>query len=346
MSKDIEISKALELCGFVTGDRQESRLMNLLSVILKLQTDPPIPLSFADIYDQLLKEESGSKLSKAWVHRVLKSLIETQLVRVESPTAHRKRYIADVNTVMSGLEQLKSERIRDLEGQSSEIKKTLTEVSNLDCGDLAQQFVKSVTGAQQKISSRIVRGVEELHRVLRYNMLDVAKKGDTIRATALSLGPFVEGAMERTIKFIEAAKRGVDVRYLISTDIFRIEELAPDVSFNMEDVMRLMRNLGELRKSGVKFDIRIYDGPRTYNQVSINNDNMALIIAENPVTATWITRDFNPDLIDNAVKAFDRDWKKSKSFLELTPKDLQTFGVEPGGLISKITSADKEEKPD
>ena len=328
--------EALELCGFLTGNRHESRLMNLLSVILKLQEDPPIPLAFAEIYDQLMKEEQGSKLTKAWVHRVLKSLVEVQLVRIENPTAHRKRYIADVNTVMAGLEQLKSVRIEELEVQKSEVDKTLEDVTNLDCGTLAQQFVRIVTGAQQKISSRIVRGVDELHRVLRYNMLDVAKKGDKIRATVLWLGPFVgEGTLDRTERFLEAAKRGADVRYMLSTDVYRLDELT-DSKFNVAGALELIRYVHKLRKEGVKFDIRIYAGPKTYNQVSLNRENMALVIAENPVTATWITRDFNPDLIDNAVKAFDKDWKKAKSFLEMTPEDMKSFGAKPGGLISSL----------
>jgi hypothetical protein len=343
VSKKDSLSEALELCGFMTGERQESRLMSLLTVILKLQTDPPIPLTFSEIYNQLLRDGPETKLTKAWIHRVLKSLVDVQLVRLESPTSHRKRYIADVNTVMAGLEQLKSNRIRELESQKGEIDKKLSEVGRLDCGELAQEFVKSITGAQQKISSRVVRGVEELHRVLRYNMLDVAKKGDTIRATALWLGPFVDGAMERTMKFIEAAQRGADVRYMISTEVFGLEEMLSSSSFNLEQVIILLRNLDELRKGGLKFDIRIYAGPKTYNQVSMNNNNMALIIAEDPVTATWITRDFNPDLIDNAVKSFDREWKKAKSFLEMTPKDLRAFGVEPGGLISKFTSPNGKE---
>jgi Fe2+ or Zn2+ uptake regulation protein len=344
VSEKTDITAALELCGFLTGNKQESRLMNLLSVILKLQKNPPIPLTFAEIYEELIKEEQGSKLTRAWVHRVLKSLVEDQLVRIENPTAHRKRYIADVNTVMAGLEQLKSDRIHEIETQKIDIEKTLRDITNLDCGDLAQQFVKNVTGAQQKISSRIVRGVDELHRVLKYNMLDVAKKGDTIRATALWIRPFAdEGIMDRTMRFIEAASRGVDVRYMVSTEAFRLDEMTDAAT--TEKGWQMLHYVDELRKSGVKFDVRIYDGPKTYNQVSLNKDNMALVIAEDPVTTTWITRDFNPDLIDNAVKAFDRDWKKAISFFEMTPKDIQSYGAEPGGLISKI-SKDRSEESD
>lgn len=342
MPEDIDISDALELCGFLSGDRQQSRLMNLLSIILKLQKDPPIPLAFAEIYDQLMKEEPEAKLTKAWVHRVLKSLVEIQLVRIENPTSHRKRFIADVNTVMAGLEQLKTNRIHELEEQKSEIDKTLEDVTDLDCGTLTQQFIKTVTGTQQKISSRIVRGVDELHRVLRYNMLDVAKKGDTIRATVLWLEPFVgDNTLERTRRFIEAAQRGADVRYMLSTDVFRRDE-ARDAMAEMEGGFEMLRNVLELRKSGVKFNVRLYDGQNTYNQVSFNNDNMALVIAENPVTAIWITRDFNPDLIDNAVRAFDKDWKKAKSFLDMTPKEMQSLGVLPRGLISEIVIDDRE----
>ena len=342
MPEKIDITEALELCGFLSGDRQESRLMNLLIVILNLQKDPPIPLAFAEIYDQLLKEEQGSKLTKAWVHRVLKSLVDAQLVRVENPSAHRKQYIADVNTVMAGLEQLKSNRVNELEAQRYEIDSTLTDITDLDCGSLAQQFVKNVTGTQQKISSRIVRGVDELHRVLRYNMLDVAKKGDKIRATVLWLGPFVgDSALERTRRFIEAAQRGADVRYMLSTDVFRNLETRDTMSM-MKGAFEMLHSVIELRKSGIKFDVRLYDGPNTYNQVSFNNDNMALVIAENPVTATWITRDFNPDLIDNAVKAFDKDWRKAKSFLDMTPKEMQSLGVPLEALISEIDSDAKE----
>jgi hypothetical protein len=128
---------------------------------------------------------------------------------------------------------------------------------------------------------------------------------------------------------------------MLSTDVFRRDE-ARDAMAKMEGGFEMLRNVLELRKSGVKFNVRLYDGQNTYNQVSFNNDNMALVIAENPVTAIWITRNFNPDLIDNAVRAFDKDWKKAKSFLDMTPKEMQSLGVLPRGLISEIVIDDRE----
>ncbi|MBE0527383.1 MAG: hypothetical protein IH631_10600, partial [Candidatus Thorarchaeota archaeon] len=106
-------------------------------------------------------------------------------------------------------------------------------------------------------------------------------------------------------------------------------------------LMGMMTMFFDLRARGKKFDGKLYAGPKTYNQVSFNNESMALIIAENPVTATWITREFNPDLIDNAVESFDKDWEMAKSILDLTPDDYKAFGAEPEGLIRKALSREE-----
>ena len=162
MAMDKELAEALSFCGFISGEQQESRLLNILRVILRLQTDPPIPLTFSQIYEQIERDDPNITLTKTWVHKVLKGLIDIQLIRVENPTSHRKRYIADVNTVMAGLEQIKGRRIKQLENQVQDIHETLDKVNALECGRLAQNFVKSITGQQQEISSRIVRGVNRI----------------------------------------------------------------------------------------------------------------------------------------------------------------------------------------
>ncbi|MHA1480780.1 MAG: hypothetical protein ACTSQZ_05110 [Candidatus Thorarchaeota archaeon] len=342
MPIDEKLAAALNLCGFTTGERQESRLMNILGVILRLQEFPPVPLAFAEIYEQFLKENPSSRLTKAWVHRVLKTLVATQLIRVENPTAHRKKYIANVNTIVAGLEQLKGNTIENLETTNIEIDEELTKINALDCEHLSKELIKAVTGRQEEVSSRILRGVKELHRVLRYNMLDVAGEGDIIRATVLWLEPFVDDETGiRLMRFVEAAEKGTDVRFLVTTDMFRVEA-ERGIQGSVEDTIRLLTILVNMKEKGKKFDIRIYAGPHTYNQISFNDENMALVITENPVTATWMTRKFNPDLIDNAIKTFDNDWKKSKSFFELTQQEFDMFGVDYEELNRLMDSYEEE----
>jgi len=344
MPVDKQLAEILNICGFISGEKHETRLMSILAVILRLQQDPPIPLSFADIYEQLHKDEPDLTLSKAWIHRVLKMLIEMNLVRVDNPAAHRKKYIADVNTIMAGFEQLKSVKIEELEEKRSEIEKELAEVTAIDCGHVSKEFIQSVTGRQEEVSSRVVRGVEELHRVLRFNMLEKAGEGDIIRATLLWIGPFMNEAVNsRLERFFQAAERGAEIRYLVSTDIFNLEK-NPEGKQVLQGLFGMMEKFKDLRARGKKFDTKLYGGPKTYNQVSFNFESMALIIAENPITATWITRQFNPDLIDNAVQSFDKDWKKAKSVTELTSADFKAFGARPEGLIRKVLSTETGNK--
>ena len=336
MTKKTEMNEALELIGFSSAGRQQSRLFSVLESILKLQTDPPIALEFGEIYEQVVKDDPATKVSKAWVHRVLKKLVDSQLVRLENPEGRRKRYIADANTLMAGFEKEKAHKIKQIEQEMETLRETEELIGGIDCGQLATDFVEGVQGQEQRISSRVIRGKDELHRVLRYNMLDVASKGDTVRATALWLGPFIdESTGERTERFVKAAQRGADVRYLVTTEVFNLEDKI-EIRADVDALRNVFQNVLRLKREGIPFDVRLYAGEKTYNQVSFNRDNMVLIIAEDPITATWITRDFNPDLIDNAVASFDKSWDSARSFLELTPEDLAVMGVEPGGPISRL----------
>ncbi|MBE0526971.1 MAG: hypothetical protein IH631_08510 [Candidatus Thorarchaeota archaeon] len=172
-------------------------------------------------------------------------------------------------------------------------------------------------------------------------MLEKAGEGDIIRATLLWVGPFIDDSSRiRMKRFFDATEKGAEVRYLISADIFQVEQNS-EIQQGLQSLLGMEQVFRDLRTRGKKFDARFYLGPKTYNQVSINNESMALIIAENPITATWITRGFNPDLIDNAVETFDKEWEKAKSSLDLTPDDFKAFGVRPEGLFRKVLSGEE-----
>ncbi|MHA1615083.1 MAG: hypothetical protein ACTSYJ_09580, partial [Candidatus Thorarchaeota archaeon] len=65
ISIDEELAESLKLCGFLIGQPQESKSMNILNVILRLQDIPPVPLHFAEIYEQFLKENPSTTVTKA-----------------------------------------------------------------------------------------------------------------------------------------------------------------------------------------------------------------------------------------------------------------------------------------
>jgi len=335
MIDDESLRDALEALGLKVGTvEEESRTIGVLRAILKVQGNPPEPRAFAEVYESVLKENPESKLSKAWVHRVLKPLVENQLVRVEGQSTHRKRYVVNVNTIMTGLEYLKTERMVQIDEQIESLNSHKEHITKLDCGVLAQQLVRALTGEKQVPTTRIVRGVDELDRVLRYNITDVAKKGDVIRATVLWITPLLKGGEDRMMKFIDAAMKGADVRYLVTLDILSAGDLV-ERDMDAQKMGEIIQGIHKMRLSGIKFDVRVFPAGKTYSQVSLNNQSTALVITENPLTATWLTREFNPDLIDNAVSSFDENWKAAKSMFELTLKDFEIMGA-GGSPLAKL----------
>jgi hypothetical protein len=330
---DDKTKAALRSLGLMMGSNVDSRTLNLLGAVLRVQEDPPVPVSFNRIYESVMEENPGSSLTKAWVRRVLKTLVDANLIRVESEHAYRKKYLADVNTVMAGLEKIKSGVLQNLNRQRSVLAQQLDFMTSMDCGSLAENLVEGLAGGKQELSSRFIKGMDEYYRVTNSTIYNPAKEGDIIRCSIITFAPFVQGAMERVDRIFVAAARGVEVRYLVT-----IEDLKHDSLIRSEikpdrlamTIASFIRGL----KEGLPIDIRFSDSPKnTYQFMSINNDSMAFMISENPLTAAWITRVFNPDLIDNAIASFDLRWEKAESLSKLSPEYLKNAEIPPNAYI-------------
>ena len=78
-----------------------------------------------------------------------------------------------------------------------------------------------------------------------------------------------------------------------------------------ERVAEFFKEFARLRSQGYNFEVRISTGGMAYNQSSLNDEALTLIITEEPPTATYVTRDFNKELIDTVISSFDNLWKES-----------------------------------
>ena len=330
---DDKTKASLRSLGLMIGSNVDSRTLNLLGAVLRIQENPPVPVSFNRIYESMMEENPGSSLTRAWVRRVLKTLVDANLIRVESEHAYRKKYLADVHTVMAGLEKIKSGVLQNLNRQRSVLAQQLDFMTSMDCGSLAENLIEGLTGGKQDLSSRFIKGMEEYYRVTNTTIYEPAKEGDIIRCSIMTFEPYLQGAMERVDRIFVAAARGVDVRYLVT-----IEALKHDSSIRSEikpdrlamTIASFIRSL----KERLPIDIRFSDSPKnTYQFMSINNDSMAFMISENPLTAAWITRVFNPDLIDNAIASFDLQWEKAVSLSKLSPEYLKKAEIPPNACI-------------
>ncbi|MGY5860766.1 MAG: hypothetical protein RTU09_00130 [Candidatus Thorarchaeota archaeon] len=332
---DEKTKAALRSLGLIMGSNVDSRTLDLLGAVLRIQEDPPEPLPFKKIYESVMKDNPESSLTKAWVQRVLKSLVDDSLIRVESEQAYRKKYLADVSTVMAGLEKIKSETIQKLNSQRSVLTQQLDFVTSMDCGSLAENLVEGLTGDRQKLSSRFIKGMDEFYRVTNSTIFEVAKEGDIVRCSLMTSAPYPQGATERIDRIFVAAARGIEVRYSVTIAAL-IQDGSIRSEITHETLAGMIAAFIDCHEEGLPIDIRFNDGPKnTYRFMSLNNESMAFMISENPMNAAWITRAFNPGLIDNAIANFDSQWWKSTSLMDLSPEYLKKTGIPPDSYIAK-----------
>lgn len=346
MTLDRILDEELRNLGFRTGGNRESREMTILRTLLRMQQGTPKHFSFSEIYHALQDHAPRTEPKKPWVHKALKFLQEKKLIRLESQESYRKRYIADVNTVMTGLEKLREERVLELEKKKLTINSELQRLVECECGMLARDLVHELTGESHTPSSRFIRGMDEFHRVTNSTIYERAGKNDVIRSIAIWVGAFGKESPERFMRVFEAARKGADVRYGLHPDMLvKGHLLQDDVSSSW--ITDTTRKLINCKEHGLSIDVRILSVDRRgYQFVSLNDEVMAFFVSESPITAAWITRSFNPDLIDNAIATFDEAWENSRSVLDLTPEDIKSFGAKPEDYLPSAVSDALRENSD
>ncbi|MFW9907697.1 MAG: hypothetical protein ACFFEF_03905 [Candidatus Thorarchaeota archaeon] len=324
--------------GYRRGSGQEARELTVLRAVLNASHSLAGTVSFRDIYELLQKEEDF-KASKAWVHRILKTLLDQGLIRLEVPSAIRKRYYANIETVTAGLERKKQEMKNSLDSKVRELQKKIDEIEEISCSKAAEDLVEEVIGESSAISSRFISGMKELETALTEFIHEPANPGDIIRSTLGWAGPFLSSGPEtRMRKYFESAKRGVDVRWLVDMHILGSPRFSESV--DPQSVILILSEWQKLVAQGFKFDVRIYAGGMAYNQTCLNDKYMVLIITEEPVTATFVTRDFNKDLVDDAISSFDKNWEGGVPLLGSSMEEYERIGISRTspfvGMMSKI----------
>ncbi|MGV9169528.1 MAG: hypothetical protein ACOC38_06245 [Promethearchaeia archaeon] len=331
-----EAAEVLDLLGFSTGIDYDSRSLSLLQTMLKKCDEKRKPISFTEAYEALLKEEPGARPSKAWIHKVLKSLVDDGLVTVFGKRAHRKTYLADAKSVMNGLDVLRKKAIERVRNTIAKKKQELKTIKNLDSATLAQEITERITGKRQALKARFIKGVDEFYRIVDTTLYNNLKQGDVLRICILTLNPFMHRLETRVKKILKMPQKDIKLRYGVPTAIIEKSNIQNNQQLR-KFVERSLASLVQLQKNGYDADARFFNvSKKHYQFVAVNNESMALIITEQPITGAWISRRFNADLIDSAIGSFDKIWNESKSVLNLENSDIEAFGVDTDEEITKI----------
>jgi hypothetical protein len=327
--------------GISLREQEDSTKLRLLRVLLQESGDKP--LSVAQIETLYREQFPGDKISETWIRRVIKQLLDVDLIKIESPLAYRKRYKADVNTIMAGIEKLRADTVAQTELGMKTLEDKLKSVKSVDPVSSAQEYVKTLTGRTENVSSRFIKGLDEFNRVIEAAIFSKAGEGDLIRASITFLGPLMEKIPERWKKNFEAVERGAEVRYSIPHTALKLDGLMKS-SIPQEWMIATLKQVIDYKKRGLKLDIRVNTGSlKEYQFVGINDESLAFIITEEPLNAAWVTKNFNPDLIKNAITTFDRNWDSCVSLLDMSPDLLSKLGASEESYLASMVEKSKDD---
>jgi DNA-binding PadR family transcriptional regulator len=277
--------------------------MVVLGALLKAQKSPSEFVDFESLREQLAKDEGGRRGKDPLIYRSLSRLEKDGFLKIDR-SGHTHGYCSSIAMMESAIEKMLEEKLKNVENEMKEIDVDIATLSSLESDALATRLVDHATGRTRKEQSVFAQGWDNILRLHDDKVIKGLKKGDVVRVSLQWLSQTDYMNPKRLKQSFSVIKRGVEFRAL---DHDRIER---EFRENMRKILEDAHQLGSV-------GYRVY--PRkdsTYQFMARNKEGIVLIVSESPLSATWIPRTANPELVDNAIEGFDRDFERGTDLLD------------------------------
>ncbi len=271
--------------------------MVVLSALLKSQKIPTEFVDFETIREQLAIEEGTRKGKDSLIYRSLSWLEKEGFLKIDR-TGHKHGYNSSISLIQGALERIISANIKTLE---KELVNTDSEVATLSeiVSDIMAGAVIDLAAGKRKIEKPVfAQGWDNILMLLDDKVYKGLKKGDVIRITLEWLVQYDIMDPVRLKSIEKLCENGVELRVL---DHDKGER-------NLR--AQFMEPIKTWLEKGYNIKYRI--SPRkdsTYQFIARATEGIVLVVSENPLSATWIPKDSNPELVYNAIDSFDKDYE-------------------------------------
>ncbi|RDE11874.1 MAG: hypothetical protein C4K47_09250 [Candidatus Thorarchaeota archaeon] len=301
------------------GVRMSATKMRVLQSVLRIGVGSD-RATFDRICDEI-REAKGRRPRKAWVYRCLDELEEDGFILVDKLQRPRV-YSATRMTILAGLGRARRNRVAALEDEVSEVSQEMRLLENTHFGAMSAYVYEAATGSGRQRTTDIVRGVDNVRRLIRTEFLDSSSLGDTMRLThRLDNLVGIDDTMSPIdVEILSVILKGVDMRVLLIPSA-----MAPDMSSVSQNVVGHETQMMEALKSR-HLVFKLYSKDiQTYRLLALNNEKLMMILthAYRPDTVVLFKREEHPILVDNAIETFDRLWGESLDALQLLRTAIQ-----------------------
>ncbi|MFW9958146.1 MAG: hypothetical protein ACFFCT_08745 [Candidatus Odinarchaeota archaeon] len=282
----------LETVGF----DMKRKDMIVLGALLKSQSVPTAFVDFESLREQLAKDEGEKKGKDSLIYRSLSWLEQAGLLQVDR-SGHKHGYNSNLGMMQKVLKQRIKAKLSEFAKVSKALDVEIHVMSEINANSLAADMVALAVGTQLEERPIFAQGWQSIVKLLDDKVYKNLKKNDIIRFTLEWYDRPKELEESRVDMIEKMLKEGVEVRGL---EHRKLEN---------KRLQRFTQKFRSFIKKGYKVGLRVrLREDSTYQFVGRNSEGILLIVSENPLSGTWLPRSVNPELVDNAIQSFDKDY--------------------------------------
>jgi predicted transcriptional regulator len=270
--------------------------MIVLGALLKAQSEPNRFIDFETLREQLAKDEGGKKGKDSLIYRSLSWLEQTGLIQVDR-SGHKHGYNSNIGLMHKVVKQVIRSKSSILTKEIKALDAEIQLMSEINPDALAADIIALATGTQPVERPIFAQGWQNILRLLDQKIYRNLKKNDILRFTLEWYDRPKELEEPRALNIESILKSGVEIRGLEHRKLKK------------ERARRFTQRFDHYSQAGYKVGFRFcMRKDSTYQFVGRNSEGILLIVSENPLSTTWLPRSANPELVDDAIQTFDRDY--------------------------------------
>ncbi len=270
--------------------------MIILGAILKSQSGPTSYVDFETIRAQLEIDEGGRKGKDSLVYRSLSWLEKAGFIKVDR-SEHKHGYNSDVGLIHRVFRKAMKEAAQEIKSEIRDLDSEIEVLTKMNSEDLGEEMISLAAGKHKIEKPVFAVGCEDVFQLIDDKVYSYLEKGDIVR--------FSLEWLNRSDMITPVRVEGIG--YLLENGIIFQGLEHNRIDKEQQDLLKKFTLF--FREQGYQPGFRIYERKdATYQFVGRGDEGIVLIVSESPISATWIPRSSNPELVDNAIETFDADY--------------------------------------
>ncbi len=264
-------------------------------------------VAFRELNQALTDLRKGKKTAKPQIYRYITELEELGFITVDR-SEYRNRYSTNVQLIADSLSSLKDLTRKELEKKSKTIRQEKNELGEIPITRLSREFSLLLTGEEIEQQPRVIEGIEAIHNVIESVFYELASSGDIVRATLDWISILEELEYIRWEAVSQIVAKGVEFRIM-----FRLNSIPSPKTLNMrkQAYQSIRKEFSNISLKQSKKDTKSYDG------ISLSREGVLLVVTERPLTAIYVPRSENAELVDSYVNSFDNEFAEAEDVIDL-----------------------------